>query len=54
MVMDGTGTPAYRADVLVENDRILDTGIFPELESENIIDAQDLVVAPGFIDVHTH
>ncbi len=54
MVMDGTGTPAYRADVLVENDRILDVGIFPELQTEYIIDAQGLVVAPGFIDVHTH
>lgn len=54
LIMDGTGTPAYRADVLVENDRILDVGVFPELQTGNIIDAQGLVVAPGFIDVHTH
>ncbi len=54
LVMDGNGTQAYRSDVLVENDRILDVGILPELQTENIIDAEGLVVAPGFIDVHTH
>ncbi|HZI82598.1 MAG TPA: amidohydrolase family protein, partial [Casimicrobiaceae bacterium] len=53
-VIDGTGSPGYRADVRVEEGRIREIG--PDLESRDAlrIDASGRVVAPGFIDVHTH
>jgi N-acyl-D-amino-acid deacylase len=54
IVMDGSGAPAFRADVLIRNGRIEDIGLFPDAEAATVIDAQGLVVAPGFIDVHTH
>jgi N-acyl-D-amino-acid deacylase len=54
MVMDGTGQPAKRADVILEGDRIKDIGIFPDAHAAKVIDAAGLAVAPGFIDAHTH
>ncbi|MBI4833024.1 MAG: D-aminoacylase [Candidatus Lindowbacteria bacterium] len=54
MVMDGTGAPAFRADVLIRGDRIADVGLFPDAQASKVIDAAGLVVSPGFIDVHTH
>jgi N-acyl-D-amino-acid deacylase len=52
-VADGTGNPAFFADVAVKNGRIAAIGrIAGEATTE--IDAKGLVVAPGFIDVHTH
>ncbi len=53
-VMDGTGSPAVRADVVVRGDRIEDVGSFPDAKATNVIDAEGLAVAPGFIDAHTH
>jgi N-acyl-D-amino-acid deacylase len=54
LVMDGSGSPAIRADVIVNGDRIEDLGSFPDASAARVIDAGGLVVAPGFIDVHTH
>ncbi len=52
-VADGTGNPACFADVAVKNGRIARLGrITGEGSAE--IDAQGLIVAPGFIDAHTH
>lgn len=53
-VMDGTGAPAVRADVLVREGRIENVGSLPDAQADKVIDAQGLAVAPGFIDVHTH
>jgi N-acyl-D-amino-acid deacylase len=54
MVMDGTGAPAFRADVIIRGDRIEDVGSFPDAQASKTIDAEGLAVAPGFVDVHTH
>ena len=54
MVTDGTGSPSTRADVLIKGDRIQDVGLFPDARVSKVIDAKGLVVAPGFIDCHTH
>jgi N-acyl-D-amino-acid deacylase len=53
-VMDGTGTPAVRADLLICGDRIEALGRFPDATASRTIDAAGLAVAPGFVDVHTH
>ena len=50
----GPGSPAFRADVIIDRDRIVDVGVFPSADADTVIDCTDLVVAPGFIDVHSH
>ncbi|MEE2680442.1 MAG: amidohydrolase family protein [Actinomycetota bacterium] len=52
-VIDGTGNPGRIADVALRDGRILTVGEVAE-QCENEIDATGLVVAPGFVDVHTH
>jgi N-acyl-D-amino-acid deacylase len=53
-VVDGTGNPWIHADVAVQNGRIVRIGTIPSTDAKRIIDASGLIVAPGFIDVHTH
>ena len=53
-VIDGSGLPAYVADVGVKNDRIVEIGRIPGSASKNTVDAGGLAVSPGFIDHHTH
>ena len=52
-LIDGTGAPARRADVAVAGGRIVEIGSISGA-SRKTIDASGLVVAPGFIDPHTH
>ena len=52
-VVDGSGNPAFFADVGVKKGRIAAIGVIPG-KAKTEIDASGLVVAPGFIDVHTH
>jgi N-acyl-D-amino-acid deacylase len=53
-VVDGTGAPAYPADVAVEGGRIAAIGSNLTGEAKRTIEAEGRVVAPGFIDPHTH
>ncbi len=51
-VVDGTGTPGVRADVAITDGKV--SAIGTGLDGERTLDAGDHVVAPGFIDIHTH
>ncbi|MEY4372268.1 MAG: hypothetical protein RL219_1037 [Actinomycetota bacterium] len=51
-VVDGSGAPGRRADVALEGDRIVE--VAPNLSGDRTVDASGAVVAPGFIDIHTH
>jgi len=53
-VIDGTGAARVRADVAVSDDRIVAVGDLAETKGNREVDATGHVVAPGFVDVHTH
>ncbi len=53
-VVDGAGTPWFRADVAVRGDTIVAVAPGIEGAARRVVDAAGLVVAPGFIDIHTH
>ncbi len=53
-VVDGTNSPRYGADVGLQDGEIAAIGSLHEADAERRIDASGLVVAPGFIDMHTH
>jgi N-acyl-D-aspartate/D-glutamate deacylase len=53
MLVDGTGAPACRGDVAITGGKIAEIGRVTD-GAATVIDAADLVVAPGFIDPHTH
>jgi N-acyl-D-aspartate/D-glutamate deacylase len=51
-VVDGSGAPGRRADITIAGGMIAEVG--PDLRGEKVLDASGCVVAPGFIDIHTH
>ncbi len=53
-IVDGTGAPWFRADVALRRDRIAAVGRLEGAEAKRTIDARGLVLAPGFIDGHSH
>jgi N-acyl-D-aspartate/D-glutamate deacylase len=53
-LIDGTGAPRARTDVAIRNGRIQALGDLAALEAERTIDCTGRVVAPGFIDIHSH
>ncbi len=53
LIIDGLGTPPRKADLAIVDGRIADIGDI-NASAERVIDAAGLVVAPGFIDHHTH
>ena len=53
-VIDGTGGPARRADVRIQAGRIIAVGTLTPRPGETVVSARGKVVAPGFIDTHSH
>jgi len=53
-VIDGTMLPRYRADVAVKDGRIARIGGLKGATADRVIDAGGCIVAPGYIDIHTH
>jgi N-acyl-D-amino-acid deacylase len=51
---DGTGKPGQKGDLAIKGERIVGVGSFTTAGKPRVIDGNDLVVAPGFIDLHTH
>ena len=54
LIIDGSGNPAYFADVGIVGDQIVVIGKLDGAISSETIDATGKIVAPGFIDMHTH
>ena len=53
-ILDGTGNSWFWGDVAIKDGKILRIGQQLNMTANKTIDAKGLVVAPGFIDVHTH
>ena len=53
-LIDGLRTPRFVADVGIRDGRIARIGRVDESEGDEVLDARGLIVAPGFVDLHTH
>lgn len=53
LVLDGTGSPPFEADIGITGNRIVSVGRIAERGADEI-DARGLLVTPGFVDPHTH
>ena len=53
-IVDGSGSPSYQADIAVKNGRIAEIGNLKKHQAVRRVSARGKVVAPGFIDAHTH
>ena len=53
-IIDGSGQESYEADIGIVDDRIVTIGDLSKSKSGHIINAENLIVSPGFIDSHTH
>ena len=53
-IVDGTGNPAYYADLAVRDQHIAAIGMFPGQSAKRTINAKGLTVTPGFVDIHNH
>lgn len=54
IVIDGNGTPGIQKDVLIVDGLIDGIGCYTQESADQVLDATDHVVCPGFIDLHTH
>jgi N-acyl-D-amino-acid deacylase len=53
-IIDGSGNPAYLADVAIQDETIVEIGQIDKSQATDVIDIKGKVISPGFIDVHTH
>lgn len=53
-VIDGTGSPWKKSDIGISGESIAKIGVIPESEAEHVLDANGLMVSPGWIDIHMH
>jgi N-acyl-D-amino-acid deacylase len=53
-IVDGTRVPRYKADLGIKNGKIAQIGRLNANDATKVVDATGLIVAPGFIDLHTH
>jgi N-acyl-D-aspartate/D-glutamate deacylase len=53
-IVDGSGNPWFYGDVAIKGDKIAAVGRVGEGQSKRTLDARGLIVAPGFIDIHSH
>jgi N-acyl-D-amino-acid deacylase len=53
-VIDGTGRERFRADVAIRADRVVQIGNLADSTADRVIDATCRLIAPGFIDLHSH
>ena len=54
LVVDGTGAPPYKGDVGIRDGRLMMLADGHNVEADAVIDITEKVIAPGFIDIHTH
>ncbi len=54
IVVDGTGVPGVKADIAITEGKISKIGEIDQDEAKEIVDAENMIVCPGFIDPHTH
>src|SRR4030042_1458459 len=53
-ILDGSGREPYTADLAVSRDRIEAIGRLEKLSARRVVEAQGLMLAPGFVDMHGH
>lgn len=53
-IIDGTGNPWFKADIGITQGKIVKIGFIETEESHKMVDAEGMVVSPGFIDIHNH
>lgn len=53
-VVDGSGKAPFKGDLLVENDTIVSVAPTLDVQADRVVDCKGLIVAPGFIDAHSH
>src|SRR6266852_5200639 len=53
-IVDGTRTPRYVSDIAIKGGKIAKIGGLMHSTADRVLDAQGFIVAPGFVDLHTH
>ncbi len=53
-VVDGTGAPPRTADVAVDGGTVTEVGYLGRVAARRTVDADGLLVTPGWVDIHTH